>query len=127
MNSNDNTDRKPARRGRPPLGDQAMTVTERKRASRERQRREGAVELSIRLESGTVRLLDALADAGQVNRTEVMQLLLDHFLDRVQTTLVTASAMQTAGVSDSEVATLIRNALTVAGAPRSSTDGPEQG
>lgn len=102
----------PKRRGRKPLGDRAMTVAERKRASRIKQSQAGSTELMLRLSGGTLEFVDAIAHSYGTTRADTVELLLDLAISKMAKTMVEWDRMTRAGASEQEATAVMARELS---------------
>ena len=107
-----NNDLKPKKRGRKPIGEQAMTPAERKRLSRARQAEDGYVEFVVRAKGETLKLIDLFAYENGVNRSAVVEGFLDMAISLVSGTLVRADQMLAEGATMNDVQQVMREAFT---------------
>lgn len=107
----------PAKRGRKPFGDQAMTTAERKRLSRTRKANQGSAEIMVRLTGGTLNFVDQLANHQQIPRTELIEALLDMAIARVVNAVAEAELASAQGATDAERAAVLVQALQVTPRP----------
>jgi len=107
----------PAKRGRKPFGDQAMTLAERKRLSRSRKGSEGSAEIMVRISGGTLNFIDQLANHKQVPRTELIEALLDMAISRVGNAAAEAELASALGATDAEREAVLVQALQVTPRP----------
>lgn len=101
----------PAKRGRKPLGERAMTVAERKRLSRTRKVAEGAVEIMISIRGGTLNFIDQFSQANDQTRSQVIEAFLDMAIARVANAVAEAEKAMEQGASREDVAQLLSHAL----------------
>ena len=94
-----------------PLGDHALTPTERKRRSREKLAADGDAEFMIRLRRSKLELVDFMAISNGVTRSEVIAGLLDMAFTKLASAINGAAELQLAGRSEEEVVAKIRQHL----------------
>lgn len=107
-----NNDLKPKKRGRKPIGEQAMTPAERKRLSRARQAEDGYVEFVVRAKGETLKLIDLFAYENGMSRSTVVTKFLDMAVSNVCDTLVQADQMLSEGATSEEIQQFMQVALT---------------
>lgn len=107
-----NNDLKAKKRGRKPIGEQAMTPAERKRLSRARQAEDGYVEFVVRAKGETLKLVDLFAYENGVSRSAVVEGFLDMAISLVGGTLVRADKMLAEGATMNDVQQVMREAFT---------------
>lgn len=97
-----------------PLGDHALTPTERKRRSRQKLATEGDAEFMVRLRRNKLELVDFMAINNGVTRSEIITGLLDMALAKLASAINGAAELQFAGRSEEEVVAKIRQHLGTA-------------
>ena len=107
-----NDELKPKKRGRKPVGEQAMTPAERKRLSRARQADDGYVEFFVRAKGETLKFIDLFANKNQMSRSAVVAWFLDMAISRTSGTLDQTVQMLAEGATQDDVLQVWREAFT---------------
>jgi len=99
------------KRGPKPIGERPLTPSERKKRSRENLAIKGDAEFMVRLDRGTVNILDQIADANEINRSQLIAGLLDMALAKLALAIAEVEALKENGASEHEVSERLRTHL----------------
>jgi hypothetical protein len=99
---------KPAKRGRKPFGDAAMSAAERKRLSRERQQVTGVKEFQLKVQGMHLVYVEQLAEHNEVSASAAVRMLLEPALDRYVGVMRRCERMKENGATDEQVAAFIQ-------------------
>lgn len=102
----------PKKRGRKPIGKQAMTPAEGKRRSRALLAENGYVEFVVRARGETLNFIDSFASKNGETRVYVVEQFLDMAISIVRGTLVRADQMLAEGATMEEIQQFMRAAFT---------------
>lgn len=110
------------KRGRRPIGERPMSVTERKRRSRQQLDAGGSAEFSVRLSGKALEFVDGMAKASNKNRAELLQRIVDLAIARIQIAIKREHEMREAGAAEDEIAVEMYKAMSAFGAVQLSAD-----
>jgi hypothetical protein len=105
------TTTQPAKRGRKPLGDAAMSAAERKRRSRERQQATGVKEFQLQVQGMHLAYVEQLAEHNEVSASAALRMLLEPALDRYVGVMRRCERMKENGATDEQVAAFMHTHL----------------
>lgn len=94
----------PAKRGRKPFGDAAMSAAERKRRSRERQQVTGVKEFQLQLQGMHLAYVEQMAEQNGLSASAALRKVLEPALDRYVGVLRRCERMKENGATDEQVA-----------------------
>jgi len=93
----------PAKRGRKPLGDAAMSAAERKRRSRERQQATGVKEFQLQVQGMHLAYVEQMAEHINVSASTALRMLLEPALDRYVGVMRRCERMKENGATDAQI------------------------
>lgn len=102
----------PKKRGRKPIGKQAMTPAEGKRRSRALLAENGYVEFVVRARGETLNFIDSFASENGETRVHVVEQFLDMAISIVRGTLIRADQMLSEGATIDDVRQVMHEAFT---------------
>ncbi len=104
----------PAKRGRKPLGQRAMTSAEAKRRSRSQKEVEGFTAFSVQLRGSTRDFIRKLAAASGSTQAKAVELLLDYAIAKVGLAVASANVALDKGDSPEAIAAAMAKELSTA-------------
>jgi hypothetical protein len=98
----------PAKRGRKPFGEAAMSAAERKRRSRERQQATGVKEFQLQVQGMHLAYVEQLAEYNGVSASAALRMLLEPALDRYVGVMRRCERMKKDGATDEQIAVFMQ-------------------